>query len=147
MIKNYICKICHKNISIFSIKNHLKLHSLKKIYIKCNICHNNISSNSVFNHYNIHEKKKNFAQRTNEKKNTFDNNNNQSKVSDDKTFIIYKNKIYTNMNKDDILKNLDESIERFKYYKNMILNGKFHIFKEKGKNKYHYKFIKKIEHN
>ncbi len=133
MVKKFCCNICYKVRSIYSIKNHLRLHGLKKIYVNCTICQKKISSNSIFKHYKEHEKKKE------------NNNDNIKNINEnfEKKFTIYGKKIYSNINKNEIVEELDKIIFKLQYYKNLILNDKYVIIKGKEKEDYEYKFTKK----
>lgn len=149
MVKKFCCNICYKELSIFSIKNHLKLHDLKKLYLNCYFCQKKISSNSIFKHFKKHmqENQKREQKKENDEINYNKDNIKQAMKNIEEKFTICGKEIYSNISKDKIIRELDESILKLKYYRNMILSGKFVIKKNKENIKYQYKFTKIIPYN
>ena len=150
MVKKIICNICYKQISIFSLKNHIKLHGLNKIDINCFFCNKKLSSNSYYKHYKNHQLK-NEKDTINKKKEEKQENLEMNRKNYEKVFYICKKKIFTNMTKDEVVEELNKSILQLEYYKNLILNNKVSIIKDKENKfeheKYLYKFIKAKEDN
>ena len=172
MVKKFNCKICNKRLSFYSVKNHLKMHGLNKIETNCYICNKKISSNSLFKHLKKHEEEDQKNKQKNEndemyqkyEQNKEDMNQKQKQKAEneelddnikkfmesvEEKFTICGNTIYSNIHKDKIVRELDESILKLQYFKKMILNGKFVIKNEKENEneKYQYKFTKKLPNN
>lgn len=105
-ISEYQCKECGKKINVLSLPKHMKkLHNKSISHIQCK-CGKYISASSYYRHKITHKRK-------NQKKN--------------KSFYIYKNTIISNLTKDEIIEELEESIKRANEWKNKILMGKFQM--------------------